>query len=283
MRFTERCLRIINYAELEARMNADIIYPVHLLKGLLLERTGVCAELYIHYPDLIEVVEKRLKELRFAHNEEGISYKPFSENISPSANQVLEIARERMQRFNQVYINEGHILDAIFRVNDQSIDGIFEGLDMSRIFEIVAYPRDMIVSLRDYSFPDIPATNITIRRVEQSDAALLKSFVQNEFGEAWLESIENGLSNEKIPMFIALNKEQIVGFSCYDVVRQKKGLFGPMGTSLSNRVKGIGSTLLHYCLREMKEIGYEYAIIGEAGPIEFYEKSCNAVVIPKKI
>lgn len=52
-----------------------------------------------------------------------------------------------------------------------------------------------------------------------------------------------------------------------------------MGTSLSNRMQGIGYTLLHYCLYEMKEIGYEYAVIGEAGPLEFYEKACNAVVI----
>jgi len=49
---------------------------------------------------------------------------------------------------------------------------------------------------------------------------------------------------------------------------------------MSNRTKGIGYELLHHCLKDMKEIGYEYAIIGGAGPIEFYEKACNAVVIP---
>ncbi|WP_059173338.1 GNAT family N-acetyltransferase [Bacillus sp. FJAT-27445] len=282
MRFTERCLRIFNYAELEAMKKTKVVYPLHLLKGLLLERTGVCADLNIHKPYLIELVDRRLKEMKFVQEDEGISYKPFTVKISPTTKQVLEIASGRMERFNQVYINEGHILDAIFRDNDQSTNNIFEGLDVSCIFEIVAYPRDMIVPLRDYSFPTIPATNITIRRVEQSDTALLKSFVVREFGDAWLESIENGFLYEKIPIFIALNEDQIVGFSCFDVVRRKKGLFGPMGTSFSNRVKGIGYTLLHFCLREMKEIGYEYAIIGEAGPLEFYEKSCNAVVIPKK-
>ncbi len=54
-----------------------------------------------------------------------------------------------------------------------------------------------------------------------------------------------------------------------------------MGTSFFNRIHGIEYTLLHCCLGEMKEIGYEYAVIREAGPIEFYEKACNAVVIPK--
>lgn len=53
-----------------------------------------------------------------------------------------------------------------------------------------------------------------------------------------------------------------------------------MGTSRKYRVKGIGKILLHKSLKSMKEIGYEYAIIGQAGPIEFYEKNCNAKLIP---
>ncbi len=44
-----------------------------------------------------------------------------------------------------------------------------------------------------------------------------------------------------------------------------------MGTSVSKRIHGIGYTLLHYCLSEMKEKGYEYSVIGETGPLEFYE------------
>jgi hypothetical protein len=30
----------------------------------------------------------------------------------------------------------------------------------------------------------------------------------------------------------------------------------------------------------MKDVGYEYAIIGGAGPFEFYETACKTVVIP---
>ncbi|WP_121614247.1 GNAT family N-acetyltransferase [Mesobacillus foraminis] len=281
MKFTERCLRILNYAESEAIKKTKVIYPVHLLMGILLERTGVCAELNINYPSLIKIVNERVKEMQFVREDKGISYEPFTTNISPITKHVLDIASDRMKRFNQVYINEGHLLDAIFRVNDQSTKKILEGLDVSRIFEIVAYPRDMIVSLKEYSLPKIPSTNITYKRVEQSDAALLKTFIEKEFGNGWLDSIENGFLNVKIPIFMALDEEHIVGFACFDVVRRKKGLFGPMGTSFSNRVKGIGYTLLHFCLREMKEIGYEYAVIGEAGPLEFYEKACNAVVIPR--
>ena len=96
-----------------------------------------------------------------------------------------------------------------------------------------------------------------------------------------MTAVENGFTNGNIPIYIAIDGGEIIGFAGYDIVRNKKGLFGPMGTSFTKRIQGIGYTLLHYCLKEMKEIGYEYAVIGQAGPIEFYEKSCNAVVIPK--
>ncbi|MCS0787578.1 hypothetical protein NX021_05290 [Cytobacillus firmus] len=62
------------------------------------------------------------------------------------------------------------------------------------------------------------------------------------------------------------------GFAAFDVYRNRKGYFGPMGVVKTSRIKGAGNALLHHCLRDMKEIGYEYAIIGGAGPIEFYEK-----------
>ena len=53
-----------------------------------------------------------------------------------------------------------------------------------------------------------------------------------------------------------------------------------MGIAKQNRVKGVGKQLLHRCLHSMKQDGYEYAIIGQAGPVEFYERCCNARLIP---
>ncbi|MGQ0419402.1 GNAT family N-acetyltransferase, partial [Bacillus sp. HC-Mk] len=110
----------------------------------------------------------------------------------------------------------------------------------------------------------------------------LSRFVVDEFGERWLQSVDYGFRtyNEKLPIYIAQQEEVIVGFACYDVVRGKKGLFGPMGIAKQNRVKGVGKELLHHCLYNMKQDGYEYAIIGQAGPIEFYERNCNARLIP---
>jgi hypothetical protein len=257
-----------------------MVYPVHLVLGILLEKTGVCAELSFKYPKLLDLVNERVKKIYPKRYEQGIGYEPFTINISLSTEQVLLSAYNRMKHFKQVYLNEGHLADALFRSNDESTSAILDGLDVSGILGIVSSPRDMIVSLKDYEFPTISTSNINCRKAEQNDAAWLKFFLKNEFGNRWITAVENGFSQENIPIFIAIDNNQINGFACFDVGRNKKGLFGPMGTSLSNRLQGIGYTLLHHCLREMKEQGYEYAIIGQAGPLEFYEKACNAIIIP---
>lgn len=85
-----------------------------------------------------------------------------------------------------------------------------------------------------------------------------------------------------IPIFIAVDNE-VRGFACYDVARMKKGTFGPMGTSLTCRENGIGKALLLRSLADMQRLGYDYAVIRNAGPIGFYETTCGAVVIPKSI
>ena len=59
LRYTDRSLRILKYAEMEADRTTKVVFPVHLLLGILLERTGVCGELYIKYPSLTEIVNDR--------------------------------------------------------------------------------------------------------------------------------------------------------------------------------------------------------------------------------
>ena len=44
--------------------------------------------------------------------------------------------------------------------------------------------------------------------------------------------------------------------------------------------RGIGKALLFASLWGLREIGYVYAIIGRVGPVEFYEKTVGAIVIP---
>lgn len=280
MKFSERTLRIIKLADLEAERTGTSVFPIHLLLGSLLEKTGICAELYINYPYLYDLLIERIEKVDFDDAEQNFQCPPFTMKISMTTFRVLEHAYKKMMQLRQVYINEGLLMRAIFNIKDPMLDSLLDGVDIPRIMDIMSSPRDMAVSLKDYSFPRITSNKVIYRQAEISDAVSLLLFIENEFGNRWLDAIKHGFQEENIPIFIALDDGLIVGFACFDVVREKKGLFGPMGTSLSHRLQGIGRNLLHYCLNDMKEIGYEYAIIGEAGPLEFYEKSCHAVVIP---
>jgi len=285
MKLSERMKRIFKFAEIEAHQSSNIIYPYHLLLGIFRERKGVCAEVFLHNPKLYDTCKERVQKFHPLSNaEQGIESEYFDLKISLTTMQVLENASKRMTRYKQVYINEGLLIKAIFDINDERTKAMVKGVQVSTIIEILSSPRDMIVSLRDYTLPQFtPNKDVTIRKASLEDANPLKSFVEAEFGNGWLESINNGLEADNIPIYIAVQRGEILGFACYNVVRRKKGLFGPMGTAMSKRTLGIGYMLLHRCLKDMKEFGYEYAVIGEAGPLEFYERSCKAVIISKFI
>ena len=66
-------------------------------------------------------------------------------------------------------------------------------------------------------------------------------------------------------------------FACYDATA--RGFFGPTGVAESHRGKNIGLALLYHTLAAMRAKGYAYAVIGGAGPAEFYAKAVGAVAI----
>ena len=70
----------------------------------------------------------------------------------------------------------------------------------------------------------------------------------------------------------------MVGFAGYECTR--RGFFGPTGVIPAAQGKGIGKALLLASLTALREMGYVYAIIGAAGPVDFYQKAVGAIVIP---
>ena len=83
---------------------------------------------------------------------------------------------------------------------------------------------------------------------------------------------------QPITVFLAVAEGQVVGFATYEATR--RGFFGPTGVAPSHRGSGIGKALLLAALWGLADLGYVYAIIGAAGPVEFYRKAVGAVVIP---
>ncbi|EJP96180.1 MULTISPECIES: GNAT family N-acetyltransferase [Bacillus] len=279
--FTKRAYKILEIAAEEAECSKGIIHPVHLFIGACKEGNGVCAELHMylfHTVGMDFLAKVSLLQQYYANEIEYINIGEFK--VSNKTIEVLKVAKKRMERFQQIVINEGHVLYAIFQ-GDTVIDKVISEKMKKDLLQITSEPRDLTVALTIFD-PICNSLSCNIRKAISSDFEKLARFVKDEFGERWLKSLDYGFRTykEELPIFIAEQGGEIIGFACYDVVRGKKGLFGPMGTAKHNRVNGVGKTLLNHCLYNMKKSGYEYAIIGQAGPIEFYERCCNARLIP---
>jgi ribosomal protein S18 acetylase RimI-like enzyme len=144
---------------------------------------------------------------------------------------------------------------------------------------------DMLVDLRDFivaqPFADAkPLDDVTVRRATDSDYEQLSTFVQSEFkDENWRGATEVAYRRDPTSCFIALRAGEIVGFAFYDIAFL--GYFGAMGVRERDRGAGIGARLLVAALTDMAVKGYAYVVIGDVGPVEFYEKVCAATVIAR--
>lgn len=74
-----------------------------------------------------------------------------------------------------------------------------------------------------------------------------------------------------------LPRENLIGFACYDA--DIRGMFGPVGVRQDRQNCGIGTALLLRTLRAMAEERYAYAVIGWAGPLQWYAREVGAIVI----
>jgi len=142
---------------------------------------------------------------------------------------------------------------------------------------------DLLVKLydlaNDWSFiADQAAKGITLRKPIGPEFDSVIAWVKGHFGAGWASETAAGLANRPVTCFIALKEERMIGFACYDATAL--GFFGPTGVAEEHRGKGSGKALLLACMLDMKLAGYGYAVIGSAGPVEFYRKAVGAVVIP---
>ncbi len=143
-------------------------------------------------------------------------------------------------------------------------------------------PVDILVDLRRIPDPSgalakVASVGIETRRARPREMGALVRWVADNFSEGW--AFECGVALCRMPpcCFVARAPDEFVGFACFDVAQ--RGVFGPMGVHESWRKKGIGSALLLLSLRSMAEMGYRYAVIGEAGPVEFYRRVVPARVL----
>ncbi len=142
---------------------------------------------------------------------------------------------------------------------------------------------DMLVRL--YDLPDASANHqrvreagFTVRRAEPWDRKRYRQFVERTFGERWAAEADLAYRHSPITAYVAERDGRIVGFAAYECTR--RGFFGPTGVKEEERGRGIGAALLFRCLESMREMDYAYAVIGGVGPAEYYQKLCDAFIIP---
>lgn len=125
---------------------------------------------------------------------------------------------------------------------------------------------------------EMEQASIAIRRAQPFEIGKLRAFVEKNFSQGWADEISVGFAGKPVSVYIAVSDGAIVGFGAYECTR--RAFFGPMGVAQGEKRRGIGKALLLICLWGLREAGYVYGIIGGAGPIEFYEKAVDAIVIP---
>lgn len=140
----------------------------------------------------------------------------------------------------------------------------------------------MLVKL--YELPDISgmltglkSDGIDVRRAIAPEKHIVVDWVRSVFGDSWASECETAFSNHPVSCYIAVVNGKLTGFSCYDSTC--RNFFGPIGVDKASRGKGTGTALMMKCLCDMEAQGYAYAIIGGAGPVDFYKRTVNAVVI----
>ena len=142
---------------------------------------------------------------------------------------------------------------------------------------------DLLVPLyklpaRAHGAASVQAAGVVIRRANSFEQTLLAKFIAKHFSQSWADETAVAFTHQPVSCFIAIKDKQIIGFASFEATR--KTFFGPTGVDPAHRGRGVGKALLIEALWGLADLGYAYAIIGAAGPVEFYAKAVGATVIP---
>lgn len=142
---------------------------------------------------------------------------------------------------------------------------------------------DMLVNLLKIAplepiLAELREAGVVIRRAQPHEITPVRDFILKNFQPAWADEVSVGYANKPVSVLIAIRDGQIVGFAAYECTR--RNFFGPTGVAKSERGRGVGRALLLASLWGLREMGYAYGIIGGVGPVEFYERTVGATLIP---
>lgn len=139
---------------------------------------------------------------------------------------------------------------------------------------------DILVKL--YTLPPLDvsrpqAAGIDIRRALVPEKHIVTDWVRHEFSPGWASEAEICFSRQPVSCFVAVRDAALLGFASYEATT--RNFFGPIGVAESERGHGTGAALFMACMHAMRAEGYGYAIIGAAGPVDFYLRLVDGFVI----
>ncbi len=126
------------------------------------------------------------------------------------------------------------------------------------------------------------ARGVKVRRALVPEAHVLTGWIERSFSPTWASEARVCFAHHPVSCHVAVERidgaEAVpIGFACWDA--SARGLFGPIGVGDEARGRGVGRALLLSSLHAMAAFGYAYAVIGGAGPIEFFVQTVGAVPI----
>lgn len=160
------------------------------------------------------------------------------------------------------------------------------GIDTSdagtiRFFERAGYlPDDDAVNMRvDLAHTGLPTREpegLSIRRLTPEEWPAFLGWMEHTWDDPWGAEVRTTLDRTPVSCYVAERDGRYLGFAAYDTNR--RGWFGPMGSSPDARGTGLGSALLRRCLRDFVELGRTSCEIGWVGPVDFYVKTVGATI-----
>lgn len=123
----------------------------------------------------------------------------------------------------------------------------------------------------------LAAEGIIVRRALAPELEAVRLWVQERFSARWACEAQIAMTRDPGACLIAVHDGRMLGFACYDAAAL--GMFGPIGVDPAMRAKGVGRGLLLETLLAMRARGYAYAVVGGAGPQDFYIRTVGAIPI----
>jgi len=98
-------------------------------------------------------------------------------------------------------------------------------------------------------------------------------FIKREFGPIW-----HFEASRTHALHYLEHDNEIAGFAAHSANNKGLGFFGPTGVARHLRGRGYGRALLLASLADMRNDGYEQAVIPWTDAVDFYAKACGATI-----